>query len=438
MSHHSRCRLPLTHPCPGLPAQMSNTAMDIDDGTDTNDPDADADAASGSMMEVTGAGEVVVTRKPRKPVVYALDTTMIGFKELRQFVENTFFRKLKQFNANVECVILIKGVQSKNGLSNVCKISIGNTPYAQGKGDDYMTNFGIAEVRGDSDTRIIKSTILEMPQMYVSEPYNVGCASAADIAKVLWHKAFDNVKTVDGKKFGRDCKQIWNIARDNPHMMLPWWNEVVLAKYGDGHDVAFTSENVKVLRYVIIEMKGTEAYGIKMQQYHDAMGGVEEAETTRQMGVIQNAIDAIEAIEDPWMQGLVAAMKAVALVKKATAGEALAKALATAGFEVRAFSESLRNGSNAEYAKVMDLGNQYLAQNAIEYAQLDVNSVRSKAIEAGQAVARAKLNATKANADLEAAQAAQEEAEDAAAKVPTFRQCKRTVLCDKEARHNGP
>ena len=135
---------------------MSNTAMDIDDGTDTNDPDADA--ASGSMI-VTGAGDVVVTRKPRKPVVYALDTTMIGFKELRQFVENTFFRKLKQFNANVECVILIQGVQSKNGISRMCKISIGNTSYAQAKGDDYMTNFGIAEVRGDSDTRIIKSTI---------------------------------------------------------------------------------------------------------------------------------------------------------------------------------------------------------------------------------------------------------------------------------------
>jgi hypothetical protein len=243
---------------------MSNAAMDIDDNTDGTDPDA----ASGSMM-VTGAGKVVVTRKP---VVYALDKTMVGFKELRQFVESTFFRKLKQFNANVKCAILIQGVQSgKNGISKMCKISIGNTPYAQAKADEYMSNFGIAEVRDDSDTRIVKSAILEMPQMYASEPFNVGCASAADIAKVLWHKGFDNVKTCDGKKYGRDCKQIWDIARDNPHMMLPWWDEVAIAKYGPGHDIAFTSDNTKILRDVIIAKKGKEAYDIKMQQYNDAI-----------------------------------------------------------------------------------------------------------------------------------------------------------------------
>jgi hypothetical protein len=241
---------------------MSNTAMDIDDGTDGTDPDA----ASGSMV-ATGAGKVVVTRKP---AVYALDKTIVGFKELRQFVENTFFRKLKQFNANVKCAILIQGMQSgKNGISKMCKISIGNTAYAQAKADMYMTNFEIAEVRDDSDTRLVKSAILEMPQMYASEPYNVGCASAADIAKVLWHKAFDNMKTVNGKKFGRDCMQIYNVARDNPHMMPAWWDEVAIAKFGPDHDIAFTSDNVKILRDVIIAKKGKDAYDIKMQQYND-------------------------------------------------------------------------------------------------------------------------------------------------------------------------
>ena len=419
---------PLALPC--LPAQMSNPAMDTDDGTDGTDPDADA--ASGSMM-VTGAGEVVVTRKPRKPVVYALDKTMVGFKELRQFFKGTvFFRKLKQFKANVKCVILIQGVQSKNGIAKMCKLSIGNTPYAQGKADEYMSNFGIAEVRDDSDARIVKSMLPEMPQMYASEPYNVGGASAVNITKVLWHKAFDDVKTVDGK-FGRDCKQIWNIARDNPHMMPAWWNEIMPHR-----DVAFTTRNAMLNQGVIIKEKGNDAYNIKMQQYHDAMGGVEEAEKVRHICVIQDAVDAIEEIEEPWVEGLVASMKSIVLVKKATPGEALAKALAAAGFEVRAFSESLHKMSNAEYAKMMELNHQYLAQNATEYAQLDVNAVRSKAIEAGQSVARAELNAAKANADLEAAQAAQADAEYAASKVPTFRQCKRTVLCDKESRHNGP
>ena len=412
---------------------MSNTAMDIDDNTDPDADGTDPDAASGSMMEVTGAGEVVVTRKPRKPVVYALDKTMVGFKELRQFFKGTvFFRKLKQFKADVKCVILIQGVQSKNGIAKMCKLSIGNTPYAQGKADEYMSNFGIAEVRDDSDARIVKSMLPEMPQMYASEPYNVGGASAVNITKVLWHKAFDDVKTVDGK-FGRDCKQIWNIARDNPHMMPAWWNEIMPHR-----DVAFTTRNAMLNQGVIIKEKGNDAYNIKMQQYHDAMGGVEEAEKVRHICVIQDAVDAIEEIEEPWVEGLVASMKSIVLVKKATPGEALAKALAAAGFEVRAFSETLHKMSNNEYTKVMEMGHQYLAQNATEYAQLDVNAVRSKAIEAGQSVARAELNAAKANADLEAAQAAQADAEYAASKVPTFRQCKRTVLCDKESRHNGP
>jgi hypothetical protein len=101
------------------------------------------------------------------------------------------------------------------------------------------------------------------------------------------------------------------------------------------------------------------------------------------------------------MNGLVASMKSIVLVQKASPGEILAKALNDASIEMRVFSETLRNGSVAERAKVLEVGHRFMAQNAVEHAELDVGDVRSKAIEAQQAFVRAELIAAKANADRE-------------------------------------
>jgi hypothetical protein len=70
-----------------------------------------------------------------------------------------------------------------------------------------------------------------------------------------------------------------------------------------------------------------------------------------------------------------------------------------------------------------------LAQNTAEHAELDVNDVRSKAIEAAQAFERAKIDAAKANAYLEAKERAKKEAEELASNVPIAMQCKKHILC---------
>jgi hypothetical protein len=193
--------------------------------------------------------------------------------------------------------------------------------------------------------------------MWASEPAKVGIASAVDITKILWHDEFDDTKTIDGKKFGRDCKQIWDTACTNPHMMPAWWNATV-----PGHNVAFTRANVVLHYKVIVETKGQEAFDIEMKRYADAVGGAEDAEKTRRIIALQEAIGALEEVEEPLMTGLVASMKSIVLVQKASPGEILAKALNDASIQTRTFSETLRNESKAEYAKVLESGHRFLAQ----------------------------------------------------------------------------
>ena len=215
-------------------------------------------------------------------------------------------------------------------------------------------------------------------------------------------------------------------------MMPAWWNATV-----PGQDVAFTRPNVVLHYKVIVETKGQEAFDIEMKRYADAAGGAEEAEKTRRIIAIQEAIGALEEVEEPLMNGLVASMKSIVLVHEASPGEILAKALNDASIETRTFSETLRNESKAEYAKVLESGHRFLAQNAAEHAELDVNDVRSKAIEAAQAFERAKIDAAKANADLEAAEKAKMTAEEMALTVPAAMQCKKHILCANEAGHRG-
>ena len=194
--------------------------MDIDAGTDT-DTDNDAgtdtgitnpDAASGSMM-VTYTGNA----NKRNARTYAMNKTELGFKALRGFILRTFFSKMKQFDAEVDCVVLVKGTaySKKTGTMSQHVISVGNTDYAQAKAQEYMSTFLLNEMPDNSDASLVESAPLVM---WASEPAKVGIASAVNIAKILWHDEFDDTKTIDGKKFGRDCKQIWDTACTNPHM----------------------------------------------------------------------------------------------------------------------------------------------------------------------------------------------------------------------------
>jgi hypothetical protein len=311
-------------------------------------------------------------------------------------------------------------------------ISVGNTDYAQAKANEYMSTFLLNEMPDNSDVRLVESTRIVKPVMWTSEPAKVGIASAVDITKILWHEEFDDAKTIDGKKFGRDCKQIWDTACSNPHMMPAWWNATV-----PGHNIAFTRANVVLHYKVIVETKGQEAFDIEMKRYADAAGGAEDAETTRRIIALREAISALEEVDEPLMNGLVASMKSIVLVQKADRGEILAKALNDASIEMRTFSETLRNESVAEYAKITEIGHRFLAQNAVEHAELDVNDVRSKAIEAQQAFERAKIDAAKANKDLEAAEKAKMAAEELASNVPAAMQCKKHILCANEAGHRG-
>jgi hypothetical protein len=414
------------------------SAMDIDAGTDTDTDTAtdtengitDPDAASGSMM-VTYTGNAN-TRNARPHV--AMNKTELGFKALRGFILRTFFNKMKQFEAAVECVVLVKGTaySKKTGTMSQHFISVGNTEYAQAKANEYMSTFLLNEMPDNSDARLVESARLVEPVMWTSESAKVGIASAVDITKILWHEEFDDAKTIDGKKFGRDCKQIWDTACSNPHMMPAWWNATV-----PGHNIAFTRANVVLHYKVIVETKGQEAFDIEMKRYADAAGGAEDAETTRRIIALREAISALEEVDEPLMNGLVASMKSIVLVQKADRGEILAKALNDASIEMRTFSETLRNESVAEYAKITEIGHRFLAQNAVEHAELDVNDVRSKAIEAQQAFERAKIDAAKANKDLEAAEKAKMAAEELASNVPAAMQCKKHILCANEAGHRG-
>jgi hypothetical protein len=92
------------------------------------------------------------------------------------------------------------------------------------------------------------------------------------------------------------------------------------------------------------------------------VGGAEDAEKTRRIIALQEAIGALEEVEEPLMTGLVASMKSIVLVQKASPGEILAKALNDASIQTRTFSETLRNESKAEYAKVLESGHRFLAQ----------------------------------------------------------------------------
>ena len=409
----------------------TNTDTDTDTDTDngTENGITDPDAASGSMM-VTYTGNA----KTRKARTYTMDKTELGFKALRRFIPNTFFSKMKQFEAVVHCTVLVKGIASSKKTGTVSQhfIAIGNTEYAQAKAQEYTSNFLLNEMHGNSDTRIVKSASIVKPVMWVSGTYNDRVASAAKIVKVLWHEEFDDVKTLDGKKFGRDIGHFYDIVESNPHMVPVWWNATM-----PDRNVAFTSQNVKANHVLIIENKGQEAFDIEMKRYADAMGGAKEAEKTRRIIAIQEAIGALEEVDELCMKGLVASMKSIVLVQNADRGEILAKALSNASIEMRTFSETLRNESVAEYAKVLESGHRFMAQNAVEHAELDVNGVRSKAIEAQQAFERAKIDAAKANADLEAATKAKMAAEELASNVPIAMQCKKHVLCDNEAGHRG-
>ncbi len=410
--------------------------MDIDAGTDTETDNGtdngitDPDAASGSMM-VTYTGNAN-TRNARPHV--AMNKTELGFNALRGFILRTFFNKMKQFEAEVDCVVLVKGTaySKKTGTMSQHVISVGNTDYAQSKANEYMRNFQMHEIPDNSDARLVESARLVKPVMWASEPAKVGIASAVDIAKILWHDEFDDTKTIDGKKFGRDCKQIWDTACTNPHMMPAWWNATV-----PGQNVAFTRPNVVLHYKVIVETKGQEAFDIEMKRYADAMGGAKEAETTRRIIALREAIGALEEVDEPLMKGLVASMKSIVVVHDADRGEILAKALNDASIQTRTFSETLRNGSNAERAKVLEIGHRFMAQNAAEHAELDVSDVRSKAIKAQQEFERAQLNVAKANADLEAKEKAKKEADELASNVPIAMQCKKYVLCANEAGHRG-
>jgi hypothetical protein len=90
-----------------------------------------------------------------------------------------------------------------------------------------MSTFLLNEMSDNFDASLVESARLVKPVMWASEPAKVGIASAVDITKILWHEEFDDTKTIDGKKFGRDCKQIWDTACTNPHMMPAWWNATV-------------------------------------------------------------------------------------------------------------------------------------------------------------------------------------------------------------------
>ena len=224
-----------------------------------------------------------------------MNNTEVGFKALRGFILRTFFNKMKQFEAAVDCVVLVKGTaySKKTGAMSQHVIPVGNTEYAQAKAHDYMSTFLLNEMPDNSDTRLVESARLVKPVMWASEPAKVGITSAVDITKILWHKEFDDTKTIDGKKFGRDCKQIWDTACTNPHMMPAWWNTTV-----PGHNIAFTRANVVLHYKVIVETKGQEAFDIEMKRYADAVGCAEEAETTRRIIAIQEAIGALATLSN--------------------------------------------------------------------------------------------------------------------------------------------
>ena len=103
----------------------AGTDTDTDNGTDTENGITDPDAASGSMM-VTYTGNAN-TRNARPHV--AMNKTELGFKALRGFILRTFFSKMKQFEAAVDCVVLVKGTaySKKTGTMSQHVISVGNT-----------------------------------------------------------------------------------------------------------------------------------------------------------------------------------------------------------------------------------------------------------------------------------------------------------------------
>ncbi len=235
----------------------AGTDTDTDAGTDTDNGITDPNAASVSMM-VTYTGNAN-TRNARPHV--AMNNTELGFKRLRGFILRTFFNKMKQFEAAVDCVVLVKGTaySKKTGTMSQHVISVGNSDYAQAKAQEYTPTFLLNEMPDNLDARLVESARLVKPVMWASEPAKVGIASAVDITKILWHEEFDDTKTIDGKKFGRDCKQIWDTACTNPHMMPAWWNATV-----PGHNVAFTRPNVVLHYKIIVETKGQEAFDIEM------------------------------------------------------------------------------------------------------------------------------------------------------------------------------
>ncbi len=116
-----------------------DTDTDTETDADTDNGITDPDAASGSMM-VTYTGNAN-TRNARPHV--AMNKTEVGFKALRGFILRTFFNKLKQFEAKVDYVVLVKGTaySKKTGKMSQHVISAGNTDYAQSKAQEYMRNF---------------------------------------------------------------------------------------------------------------------------------------------------------------------------------------------------------------------------------------------------------------------------------------------------------
>ena len=95
----------------------AGTDTDTDTGTDTENGITDPDAASGSMM-VTYTGNAN-TRNARPHV--AMNNTEVGFKRLRGFILRTFFNKMKQFEAAVDCVVLVKGTAYSKKTGNISR-----------------------------------------------------------------------------------------------------------------------------------------------------------------------------------------------------------------------------------------------------------------------------------------------------------------------------
>ena len=103
----------------------ADTETETDNGTDTDI--IDPDAASGSMMVMyTGNAQ---TRNARP--LAAMNNTEVGFKRLRGFILNTFFNKMKQFEAAVDCIVLVKGTaySKKTGTMSQHVIPVGNTEW---------------------------------------------------------------------------------------------------------------------------------------------------------------------------------------------------------------------------------------------------------------------------------------------------------------------